>query len=112
LAASTHFNQPTLVYNVSDGRLVSELPKAYCGVLSGDFPGFALSKTGKFLATSKSNVATIWSVAAAKELGTVQGPPDSLMANIVFGPDDRTLITCDHHFLVIWDISGFTAPEK
>src|SRR5216684_5056813 len=88
LATSTHFSQPTLVYNVSDGRLVSELPKAYCGVTSGDFPGFALSRTGKFLATSNSNEgATLWSVATAKELGTLRGPRNSLMANIVFGPD-------------------------
>lgn len=108
LAASTHFGQPTMVYNASDGRLVSELAKAYCGVMSGDFPGFALSRSGKYLATSNSNEgATVWSVDTAKELGVLQGSRNNLMDNIVFGPDDKTLITCDHHALVIWDISGF-----
>jgi WD40 repeat protein len=113
LAVPTHFCQPTLVYNLSDGRLVSELPKAYGGTSSDGYPGFALSKTGKFLATSNSNEgATLWSVATSKELGTLQGPRNGLMDNIVFGLDDKTLITCNSHVLVIWDISRFMNQEE
>jgi len=113
LAASSHFGQPTRVYNVSDGRLISELEKAYCGISCRDFHGFKLSKSAKYLATSNSNnCASLWSVRTAKELGVLQCHRKQNVIDIVFGPDDKTLITNDSHAVVIWDVSGFVNQKE
>jgi len=34
------------------------------------------------------------------------------MDNIIFGPDDKTLITSDFRVLVIWDISRLINQEE
>jgi WD40 repeat protein len=113
LAVSSHHAQPMKVYNVSDGRLVTDLQKAHYGVMSGDFPGFAISRNGKYLATSNSGGSgTLWNVATGKELGELKGRRYNGPHNMVFGPDDKTLITCDYHALVIWDISGFINQDQ
>jgi WD40 repeat protein len=113
LAASTHFAQPTMVYNLPDGRLVSKLEKAYWGVMSDGFPGFAFSRSGKYLATSKSDEgATVWKLGSDKELGVLKSRRNETMDNIIFGPDDKTLITTAFRVLVIWDISGFINQEE
>src|SRR5262249_50457941 len=105
LAVASFHAQPMKIYAVPGGRLIAELDKAHYGVSSANFPGFVFSSGGKLLAVSNSGgTVSLWSVSSAKELCMLKGRRSDAIGNLVFGPDDGTLISFDSHRVVVWDI--------
>jgi WD40 repeat protein len=105
LAVASHHAQPMKIFAVSDGRLIAEFDKAHYGVTTDLFPGFAFSVNGKFLAVSNSGgTVSLWSVGSARELCTLAGRRYDRMRELIFGPEDGTLISVDSHRVVVWHI--------
>jgi WD40 repeat protein len=113
LAVASHHAQPLTVYAVSDGHLIAEFEKPHYGVRTAVFPGFALSPSGRFAAVSNTGgTITLWSVGSARELCTLEGRRYDGVHELVFGPNDTTLISRDSHAVVVWDIHDLVARNR
>jgi WD40 repeat protein len=113
LAVASAHAQPLKVYEVSDGHLIAEFEKAHYGVTTDVFPGFAFSPSGKFVAvTNSGGTITLWSVASARELCTLEGRRYNGPHELLFGPSEATLISCDFHAMVIWNIQDLVGRDR
>jgi WD40 repeat protein len=113
LAVTSHHAQPLKVYAVSDGHLIAEFEKPHYGVMTAGFPGFALSPSGRFAASSNSGgTINLLDVASARELCTLEGRRYNGPHEVVFGPNDATLISRDNHAVVVWDIHDLVAQDR
>jgi WD40 repeat protein len=110
---ASHHAEPLTVYAVSDGHLIAEFEKPHYGVRPAVFPGFALSPSGRFAAVSNTGgTITLWSVGSARELCTLEGRRYDGVHELVFGPNDTTLISRDSHAVVVWDIHDLVARNR
>jgi len=113
LAVASHHAQPIVVYAVSDGHAIAAFDKAYYGVSTTSFPGFVFSADGKFVAASNSGGGvSLLSVDSAKELCTFEGRRYDGMHELVFGPDNGTLISIDSRAVVVWNIRDLVGHDR
>jgi WD40 repeat protein len=113
LAVASHHAQPLRVYAVPDGRVVAEFDKPYYGVTTDVFSGFTFSPSAKFLAVSNSGgSASLWNIGSAKELCTLEGRRYDVMHELMFGPDDGTLISIDSRAAVVWQVRDLVGQER
>jgi WD40 repeat protein len=113
LAVACHHARPMKVYAVSDGHVIAAFDKAYYGVSTTSFPGFVFSADGKFVAASNTGGSVcLLSVGSAKEICTFEGHRYDGMHELVFGPDNGTLISIDSRAVVAWNIRDLVNQNR
>ena len=105
-------NEKINVWNLDKGNAPT-FTNIDVGEKEGLSPTIAISPDNRFLATSKEEKTDnypihVWNTDTGERLFTLQKDEHGYIRSLVFSPDGKTLASCDHDTILLWDLEART----
>lgn len=105
-------NEKVKVWNLDKGNVPTST-NIDVGQKEGLSPTIALSPDNRFLASSREEKADsypihVWNTDTGERLFTLHKNEHGYIRTLVFSPDGKTLASCDHDTILLWDLEART----